>query len=604
MAFCPPSSEITPLWLHLSESGLRREGTKCLKIGDYLYTIEFNEIGKAKHISSKQLKHWKRSLDNYPVEVEIAFHSQRSPEYGELIAALNCKPALKAYAEKKYDEHQCDVSEFIKYDALCLSGGGARGVGFCGVFKQLGNERLVNRIKEVSGSSIGALAAIPIACGMNVEEVSTFFSEYDAELNPESIIRNAQEAIRRKLNPFVIEIHNFLARSRRPLLDSFGNALSLSESTSALNNLSFEQLELLRNYEGEQELPNVSKLKLKRLVLVATSDKKEVELSAKKTPSMSISLAARASCGFPVKIGKLKVNSSVFTKRPNILFGKNSKTVSLSDGGITNNTPYFYLEGERKLVIAFKTAQARIEKERLSVKEFAYQTLLRTPVFEYEKFDIEAAKKDPSVILFFLRSSLKTLDLDMARSDFHLIELDAMRQFQQFEKDRAISLSSYLANLGSYTELTAAELSGEDELERVSAELNLCLSLEESGDEADTLENSWFDDTDREGTDEGEDSYDVSSASENNSFYSSRTTASSVSSSISPLPSPFSETTQSFTNWSSLPRPNSLEKPRIKKSSTDEGFDLLCGDSKVELRQYKVSKYSKGGRRPLSATRF
>ncbi|MBE8167928.1 MAG: hypothetical protein HAW66_06145 [Shewanella sp.] len=509
---------------------------------------------------------------------------------------MNSSEVLKSYADKKIKEHIGSFESDLHYDALCLSGGGARGVAYCGVLRQLGNDRLINDIKEISGSSIGAIFAIPIAFGMTVEQISTFFSEFPAEISANSITSNVQAAIKICLGKYVLEIQNFLKKHNIPLVDQYGNKLDTVEIETALNYLTFEQHELLRTHTSKSELPQIFKLKLKRLVIVATFDKKEeIELSSKCSPNMAIATAVRGSCGFPYKIGGVKVQTKVFDTRSSTFSAGLKKTVSLTDGGITNNTPYIYIKGERKLVIAFTTADKRMKESKFSFSEFLMQTLVGAPVYKFERFDIKAAKADPKVILFLLDSYISTFDLKKAKSDFYLLMLNAMKQFAEFEQGRGICLESYLPS---------DSLSN---LDRVANEIDLSAEqagIDDSGEEANLDQLMQSSSSDYESSDLCG-SYDIEDRTTLNGFKRRfpPTLALSISPpSASPISSPSSDTSHSITPKAVTPSGiDSLTIPRMKKATSDDGFDFLKSHSRPDILVYKKDKYGKTIKRPASA---
>ncbi|MBM7073294.1 patatin-like phospholipase family protein [Shewanella sp. 202IG2-18] len=416
--------------------GFVRQGIQAIQVENKTYSVTFDKVGNAIGGDTEYSSMYPRAP-----QLQINTDNHKSPSVKEVIQFMNCKDMHRAYIDvqsRRLDAERCDTD---KYDALCLSGGGVRGLAFSGIFKQLGKVRLSRDIKEVSGSSIGSLAALTVVLDMDPDEISDFVYHSIPKPNGKSIYKTVYGALEYKLKEHQKDIYHFLRGKGYPLLNAEGEVISDPGTVTALHQMTFKQLDLLKTGVEKGELYLTSDLRLKRLIVVATNKRigKEVELSLRNSPDLPIADAIRASCGYPVKIGSKKI-STQFIKDSDIEVRAAGKApyITLGDGGITNNTPYLYLEEKHKLVIAFKTAQERTERDKLLLSEKIVQSFLKTPVYEFENFDISMAEAEPSVALFFLDSDVGATQIEKAVDNFHLIELDARRQFERFERGRRV----------------------------------------------------------------------------------------------------------------------------------------------------------------------
>ncbi|RYV02035.1 hypothetical protein SOPP22_10685 [Shewanella sp. OPT22] len=417
--------------------GFVRQGTQAVQVENKIYSVVFDRVGNAIGGETEYSSMYQRTP-----QLQINTDNHKPLSVKEVIQFMNCKNVRGAYIDVQSRLLDAAICDTDKYDALCLSGGGARGLAFSGIFKQLGKERLRRDIKEVSGSSIGSLAALPVVLDMEPDEISDFVYDSTPKPSEKSIYKTVYGALEYKFKEHQKNIHHFLREKGYPLLNAKGEVISDPSTVTALHQMTFKQLDLLKTGLEDGEFYLTSDLRLKRLIVVATNKGtgKEVELSLSNSPDLPIADAIRASCGYPVKIGSKKIGAQ-FIKDSDTEVSAAGKpsNITLGDGGITNNTPYLYLEEKQKLVIAFKTAQERTERDKLFLSEKIIQSLLKTPVYEFENFDISMAEADPSVALFFLDSHVGATQVEKAVDNFHLIELDARRQFERFEQGRRVT---------------------------------------------------------------------------------------------------------------------------------------------------------------------
>ena len=421
-------------------NGLERQGIQTVQFGSQCFAVTFDIIGKA--ISAKCL-HEEQSTSSAIASYQK--YSSTKMTHDSVVEFLNQKELQKLYSASEIERMNQVKLALPEYDALVLSGGGARGLAFTGVFLQLGDERLAN-IKEVAGSSIGGLAVLPIACGMSADEASNFIGNANPSLNAAAIEKIAVGSIKYKLEHLKEEIYEFLKQHDCPLRNKVGKVVERRDCAEGLSYLTFKQLELLRSSMGEGSFSRQHKLNLKHLVIIATEEiagkKEEIELSANKSPDLPIITAIRATCGYPIKIGSIKVRSSLLTSESTqSCHGKGKQYAVLSDGGLSNNTPHIYVKGNKKLVVAFNTAEERVSRPQLTVMERLQQRVLGIPFYRYEQYDISEAQSDPNVSLFFIRANVNTFDLEKAKTDLFLNELDVMKQLKSFEETEIAKIS-------------------------------------------------------------------------------------------------------------------------------------------------------------------
>ena len=83
---------------------------------------------------------------------------------------------------------------------IAFSGGGAKGAGYSGVNSALIDSGIINRVKALSGSSAGSIAASVIASGISKEDYYTLSQNTNMKAllsdNP-SLINNSGEPLRR-----------------------------------------------------------------------------------------------------------------------------------------------------------------------------------------------------------------------------------------------------------------------------------------------------------------------------------------------------------------------------------------------------------------------
>ncbi len=67
----------------------------------------------------------------------------------------------------------CYAQQNVVYKNLALEGGGIRGIAYAGAFKVLEEKCILQKIENVAGSSVGAIAGLMISIGYNAAEIDS-----------------------------------------------------------------------------------------------------------------------------------------------------------------------------------------------------------------------------------------------------------------------------------------------------------------------------------------------------------------------------------------------------------------------------------------------
>ncbi|MBE8167930.1 MAG: hypothetical protein HAW66_06155 [Shewanella sp.] len=410
----------------IAENGLERSGRQTFKVNEQCYSVDFNENSKVTSVNFIT-ESVKKNNDF------LFITANRTPTCPEFLDELNSKAVLKLHDEK-LSKIYSGKKLHKDYDALCFSGGGAKGVSYAGVVQVLGTERL-KTIKETSGASAGSLIATAIACGMTHQQVSDWILAEELQFNEASIEAAAISVISTPLQKHVHEIANILCECDYPLLDENESEIPKEKiDGNSLKFLTFRQLDILKSHQAKPDDSALDAIYLKRLVIVATMNKNvETELSARKTPDLPIYLAVKASCTSPIGMRSVEIDSKYFGSGQYGSDSSNTRRASLTDGGLTNNTPHSYLQGQNTLAIAFDSAQ-ELQNRDLNIVEKSVQKIFGSELFKSEMFDIAAAKNNPKITLCFISPSIGTFDFKKAIKDFFFIKWQVADQFIKNEE--------------------------------------------------------------------------------------------------------------------------------------------------------------------------
>lgn len=147
------------------------------------------------------------------------------------------------------------------FDGLVLSGGAARGAAFLGALDELGRRAQLGGLRVVAGTSIGALAAVLVAQGADMQTVLTKIAS----------------------RPFQLGV-NFVSMEQGFGIDS-GESL----------------LEFTRSLIGRSTFLQLHQATGKTVLVCATSllDRRPVYFSHQTHPNLEVAFAVRLSCSLP-----------------------------------------------------------------------------------------------------------------------------------------------------------------------------------------------------------------------------------------------------------------------------------------------------------------
>ena len=170
------------------------------------------------------------------------------------------------------------------YDGLVISGGAAKGAAFLGLLQRLLEQKHLCTLKAISGTSIGALAAVLTAQKANMLDVLRVISTRPFNINADLMSLEP---------PFG--------------LDS-----------------GIELLEFIRSLIGKESFVELKRKTGMDVVVCATSlfDKKPSYFQASNHPNMEVAWAVRLSCTLPLLFAYGKEDDDAFV-----------------DGGLTDNFP-------------------------------------------------------------------------------------------------------------------------------------------------------------------------------------------------------------------------------------------------------------------------
>ncbi|MBA42527.1 MAG: hypothetical protein CMF62_00770 [Magnetococcales bacterium] len=202
-------------------------------------------------------------------------------------------------------ENIIEARENMNYENLVLEGGGIKGIAYCGAFQVLTENGVYDKIKNVAGSSAGALVGTLVAVGYSGEEITEFMNNFDFD----SLVDDKVGIIRDGIN--IIKDYGFA--EGKVVLEEMGK---LIEAKTGDPDYTFKQL-----YEE----------KGKRLVLVGCDleAQKAIYFWDGSTPDLPIRLAARISMSYPFVFEPVKYNGSY-----------------LIDGGFVDIFPIHAFDGE------------------------------------------------------------------------------------------------------------------------------------------------------------------------------------------------------------------------------------------------------------------
>ena len=200
--------------------------------------------------------------------------------------------------------------EHFKYDTICLSGGGTKGMSFIGALDYLIANNFIDlqKINNWVGTSIGAVISFMITIGYTPEDIGNFFINFNFEkLEPDICV-----------NELLI---NYGIDTGDKVMFILTNFLKLKLN---INDITFSK---------HYELTN------KKLTVISTNFTKGVEavFNYELTPDLSILLAIRMSISVPLFFTPVLYNSEYYI-----------------DGAIINNFPICHCNPKKTLGLYIK----------------------------------------------------------------------------------------------------------------------------------------------------------------------------------------------------------------------------------------------------------
>lgn len=302
------------------------------------------------------------------------------------------------------------------YQSICFSGGGAKGVAYGGVIRQLGKR--LGDVRQVSGASVGALTAMLVAAGADSEVIAKIFRSQPCKLDQKLLKQNLRQALLQCLAPY------------RSTLAQVLNLEETQVSDDMLRDISFRQLDTLRL--ALQKLGNYS---LKELFVNASLYDKarniggEVLLSAATTPDMPLWQAGIASAALPLALPPVAVPNHMLLE--GALYGpdQSEQTVLLRDGGLQNNLPHLYLNPVNKLILAFGSDRKLATHGPTwvdRIKEF----LCEEPTYARGHVDLQLAQ---SYGMHYIDAGVSTLQVRKAITRYTELTDRSARNFNFYE---------------------------------------------------------------------------------------------------------------------------------------------------------------------------
>ncbi|RLV58509.1 hypothetical protein D5018_16980 [Parashewanella curva] len=437
---------------YLKSLNLERSGTQIISVNGTNYQARFNDSGWCKSVSKLYMSR---------TSVHDFFQTNEDEMPTDIIkSALNSENLLNAHDAKVTT--RCNSKRVTyEYQSLCLAGGGAKGIAHLGVLQALGATRL-NKIKEVTGTSAGAIMSACLSIGMNEHDITHAMINAKTNFEREIILAEMQTIIVNFLGIHVTPIAIFLSRHNEFLKDGEGKTiLPENVKNNDIGRITFYQHELIRTKGNSTELRFLKHRSWKRLILVASNEKKEIELSANNSPHLEVAVAVTASSAIPHFVKPVEIKASLFLSEAT----QGSKVLALSDGGLTNNIPFCYFTTNKILVVGFSFQEPLLLKDKVTklpkekLKKSAIELAIKVSrAVELNAFDITKAKSDPRISLCILHPQLGFTALTSASSPRQIYKHKwfAVKEFEEFEASCEVindsqhllppfSLSQYLA---------------------------------------------------------------------------------------------------------------------------------------------------------------
>lgn len=252
------------------------------------------------------------------------------------------------------------VNKPVHIESMVFQGGGAKGVGYAGMLKKMNEANQLNHLKQVGGSSAGALAATAVAIGISSENFLQFVDDIQAAKDkPGSEIQQLYDSkhpmfkmlnFKNKKSALGIielidqkssnQVTSFLKEIKLNELDlseedkkRLQSLMNLTELHTEDNMITFNDLKILSKI-------NISNNPFKELTITGwdATHQQELYFNAENTPNMPIAYANRISMSLPNIFQSPTLNVSRFggkyAEKQNL-----SGPAQLFDGGLGSNSP-------------------------------------------------------------------------------------------------------------------------------------------------------------------------------------------------------------------------------------------------------------------------
>jgi predicted acylesterase/phospholipase RssA len=182
-----------------------------------------------------------------------------------------------------------------KYDTICLSGGGVKGISFIGALEYIEENKYIElqSINNFVGTSIGSMVSFFLSLDYTIQEIKEFIMDFNfTKLIPEINIEN------------ILLLHGVDTGEKIMLIVSH----FLKEKYN-MDDITFEEHQKLTN---------------KKLTIIGTNFTKSCEevFNYELTPNMSVLTAIRISISIPIMFTPVHYNDNYYI-----------------DGGVVNNFP-------------------------------------------------------------------------------------------------------------------------------------------------------------------------------------------------------------------------------------------------------------------------
>ena len=262
---------------------------------------------------------------------------------------------------------------------IAFSSGGINGISYCGVIRALEEKNILQGVKRISGSSVGAIFAILINAGYNSTEIAEIINEHNfGELRDQTDFVS---------NLFRL-IFNYGFYTCNTFYDWIGNLL---EKKGYSENCTFLEL-----YTETQ----------KELILTGThlNSLKTVYYSYKKTPSMSVRDALRISVSIPLyfepieELNEYYIDGGVYCHCPINVFEEYdpdlSKTVAFYiQNTINENKNHKITNIFHFINILFKSMTSYAERFQYKINYIPRTVFINPKGISSIDFNIEIEKK-------------------------------------------------------------------------------------------------------------------------------------------------------------------------------------------------------------------